>query len=201
MLSAMLVSMAVTQTLPAGAVGGAFLKEESEDSVVLVLRFDQSQVDGAPPLPEDNLPAFRARVKAQAPVTLFDAKGRLVSLTPSAFTYRFSCENDGGIRAQAVAEVKVAKSALSRALRPAKKAWNVVGFALVGKKKLAALTPEELKQESVYAKADLDGDSAPDSLLSIPPDDAMNCEDGKSGQGTVNLVTHDHFTALRCCGP
>lgn len=194
--------------LPERAVGGVFLTRETATEVELTLRFGQWALNGAPSLPSDDvkaLLALKAPVALEAAVSLWDGKGRLVSLGTPRLIFRFSCENDGGLQGQASGTVVVKKASLPRALTPNAKAWNVVGFAVVGSvPRLPPLTRPELDTPTVYVSADLDADGKADAMLSGWRDEAMNCgEPAKKGpQWSVNLRADDDSSGrLRCCGP
>lgn len=189
MLTTLTLLTVLSQTLPNGATGGAFLVKDDGDFVVLKLRFGERELD--------KQPKPKSAVKLAAAITLFDSKGALVTLGKPKFTYQFTCENDGGVQHQAIAEVRVAKKNFARALIPAKAGWNLVGFAVVGTVAKAA----PIKTEIVYFTADLDGDGTPDAALEGGPDEAMNCGEETGTHFSVNLRNGGGTTRLRCCGP
>lgn len=202
-LSLLTVVFAAAPVLPEHAVGGAFLSRETKTEVELTLRFDQAVVKDAPALPAGKAAlSFKPKVAMEHEVVLWDATGKLISLGKPPFTFRFSCENDGGLRAQAIAKVMVKRAQLPRALAPVKSAWNVVGFAVVGTPAAGpALTPAAAAV-TIHLVADLDGDGAADARLSGVQDETMNCgEPEKQGpQWSVDLE-REKRTSLRCCGP
>lgn len=191
--------------LPERAIGGVFLTRETPTEIELTLRFGQRALNGAPSLPADDtkaLLALKVPVTLEAPLFLWDSKGLLLTLGTPRLLFRFSCENDGGLQAQAIGKVVVKKASLKRPLTPNKEAWNVVGFAVVGT--AVRLPPLAPSMGNVYFSADLDGDGKVDASLSGGPDDAMNCgEPTKKGpQWSVRLeADEDNTASLRCCGP
>lgn len=197
------VVFAAAPALPEHAVGAAFLSRETKTEVELTLRFDQAVLTDAPALPEGKAAlSFKPKVAVEHEVWLWDSSGKLITLGKPAFTFRFSCENDAGLRAQAIAKVMVKKAQLPRALAPVNNAWKVVGFAVVGapepRPALATKNPQ-----TVHFAADLDGDGAIDARLSGSQDEAMNCgEPEKQGaQWSVDLERETKRMSLRCCGP
>jgi hypothetical protein len=201
--SLLVVVSAAAPSLLEHAVGGVFSSRETKTELELTLRFDQSVVREAPALPSGKARlAFKPEVTVQHDVTLWDATGKLISVGKPAFTFRFACENDGGLRAQAVAKVMVKKAQLPRALGPVKNAWNVVGFAVVGSAEPRPALRAKDQAVTVHLVADLDGDGAPDARLSGVQDEAMNCgePEQKGPQWSVELE-REKSTALRCCGP
>jgi|JI10StandDraft_1071094.scaffolds.fasta_scaffold61725_2 hypothetical protein len=202
--SLLIAVLAAAPVLPEHAVGGAFISRETKTELELTLRFDQSVVKDAPALPSGKaMLAFKPTVTVQNEVSLWDATGKLISLGKPAFSFRFTCENDGGLRAQAIAKVMVKKAQLPRALAPVKNAWNVVGFAVVGTAEpRPALTPKD-QAVTIHLVADLDGDGAVDARLSGLQDEAMNCDEPekKGPQWSVDLERETKSTPLRCCGP
>lgn len=197
-----LVVFAAAPALPEHAVGGAFLSRETKTEVELTLRFDQAVVTDAPALPAGKAAlSFKPKVAVEHEVWLWDSAGKLINLGKPSFTFRFSCENDAGLRAQAIAKVMVQKAQLPRALVPVSNAWKVVGFAVVG---APAPRPALTKvPQTVHFAADLDGDGTIDARLSGSQDDAMNCgEPEKLGaQWSVDLEGETKRMSLRCCGP
>ena len=141
---------------------------------------------------------FSVPVKVAAAVTLFDGRGAVVNVGKPRFLLRFSCENDGGRRAQAEARVTVKKTALARPLVAHPLADGVAAIAVVGEvKKLPALEA----RPGVFIAADLDRDGKVDARLAGSEDDAMNCGEKKGKQWSVDLETAELHRALRCCGP
>lgn len=207
-LSALLVAVtAAGPRLPERAIGGVFLTRETATDVELTVRFGQDTLKDAPALPSGKaLLTLKVPVTLEVPLWLWDGKGRLLSLGTPALTFRFSCENDGGITAQAVGTVKLKKKALPRPLEPVKNAWGVVGFAVAGAAaRLPPLEPApEREDRKTYFVADLDEDGKPDVRLAGSPDDAMNCDEPakKGQQWSVDLDADKASSArLRCCGP
>lgn len=203
-LSLLTVVFAAAPVLPEHAVGAAFVSRETKTEVELTLRFDQGVVKDAPALPAGKAAlSFKPKVAVEHEVSLWDATGKLINLGKPAFTFRFSCENDGGLRAQAIAKVMVKKTQLPRALAPVKSAWNVVGFAVVGMPAAGPTLSPAAAGATIHLVADLDGDGAPDARLSGLQDEAMNCgEPEKQGlQWSVDLERETKRMSLRCCGP
>ena len=197
-----MTSLLLAQSLPEGALGGAFVVKETKTEVELVLRFDQEEVVAAPTLPEDSsaMVAFRAPLKLGAAVTLFDGKGVVVGVGRPRFVFRFSCENDGGRRAQAEAHVTVKKSVLSRPLVFQPRAAGIAALAVVGKpKSLAAL--QGAASGIVFLSIDVERDGKVDARLSGWEDEAMNCEQETGKALSVNLEARGELRRLRCCGP
>lgn len=199
MLASLLLSAVLAQTLPQGARGAAFFVRDDGDAVVLKLRFGERELDQRPSPPDEAKQwKWRVPVKLAAPISLFDSKGQLVAVGTPKFTYLLTCENDGGLQGQAIAEVRVLKSQLKRPLKKWPKGWNVVALAVVGRVEKA--TPLE-SEDVAYVKADLDGDGKVDAMLAGGPDEAMNCGEKKGAHWSVNLYVGDDTTWLRCCGP
>ena len=196
-----MTSLLLAQSLPEGALGGAFVVKETATEVELVLRFDQAEVQEAPTLPDDPaMVAFRKPVKVGAVVTLLDSKGVVVAVGRPAFVFRFSCENDGGRQAQAEARVTVKKSALPRPLVPEPRAAGIAALAVVGKPK----TLPPLKGPVVgteFVSVDVDRDGKVDARLSGGEDEAMNCEQKTGKALSVELEARGESRSLRCCGP
>ncbi len=179
-----------------GAIGVAFVTEETADTLALSLVFPVTTL-------REELTAFPDRehavsVQSAKRVQLFDDQGVVGDLPPFSLTVQQWCENDGGVHYRPQATVTVKKTALARPLRAIAELQGVAAFVMTSPGTTTAATKPSGKV-FITGRAQPAGPVV--AYLFATHDGANNCRGKPQNDWVTTLRTGKRDDELRCCGP
>ncbi len=138
------------------------------------------------------------KITTKEVLVLADTEGVFYEGPAPTFVTKAECENDGGTYSEPVARLELDPSQLKR--QPSTKPFGSeknIGLATLGKTKRKPI--ESAATNRTLARADFDGDGAPDAELRSAKSEA-GCGDALE-EDALQIITATSVFSARCCGP